>query len=199
MRQISAMVILRSQPLRVHKSPQEQDPAVLTRSPFDESPISAAPPYKSVAVGASLAVQEVTPVKVGGKFVYAAKFLCSRVLSELVPPNLIPEPENPNLATSDFELAPGTYLSTINVLNLASSSSTLTVTTTLLAPGFVQISDTVTLEGDRGFSLSCSDLKIVSGEGFITIRSAVELKVVGVYTLNSVWKVVDKGWLGMVP
>lgn len=141
-------------------------------------------------VGMSLDIEYVAAKKVARRFNYAVKFLCGTVRSDVDPQ--LPGPEQ--------LLAPGTYLTQINIYNPGASAVTFTKKAIILTPGLVTGPSgrpaTVRLDTMQGLKVGCEEIANLAGrrlsipeqfiEGFVAIDAPAELDVVAVYTAKNV-------------
>jgi hypothetical protein len=137
---------------------QKQGPLSFTvREPMQPGPSG---------VGVSLDVEPVVAKKLGGQFVYSAKYVCGRI------PHSVFDPQEPPLA---FPLVPGTYRSAININNPNLSKVGFTKMALITNPegqprGKAGKPVRLILGRDEGLEVDCQDI-----EGLLTSGSGIDL------------------------
>lgn len=149
-----------------------------------------------VGAGGTVDVEAVSSKRILGQVVFSAKFLCGTIPAEPGLPQFPASP--PDLSVL---LAPGTYLTTINIHN----PDTLTVMFSKKAveserqwqgPGTIGESVRDSLVWDQGLQVDCRDIQRLLRdtiplqthftEGFVVVRSERELDVTAVYAFKNV-------------
>jgi hypothetical protein len=151
---------------------------------------------RGVGVGGSVDVETVPAMRVSGEFAYSAKFLCGTIKPTQGSPQF-PDASRDTAAI----LVPGTYLTSINVLNpdtmtVLLSKRAVETKTQMASRGQIGKLMRDTLIADQGLYVDCADILRLLGdrqtlldhfvEGFVVLRSRTELGVNAVYSFEDV-------------